>query len=80
MIDGSYMVGGRSRPGAARRYLDQVVVPAAIDVAGGAEAGLERVAEAVRLRPGVAMGMAMLVGVLVGLGSGRFRLGIFARS
>ena len=75
MVGRSYMTAARSRPSAAKRYLDQVLIPAAIDVAGEVECGLQGVGRAVRQRPV----MMLAGGVLLGAALGRLLLATCCR-
>ena len=77
MVDKSYMVDRPPRPGPAHRYLVQVVLPVAIDLAGSGEVAVQRLSERSGIRPavlmgGIAGGAVLLVALALG---GRSRRG-----
>ena len=65
MVSRSYMEAQRPRPTPLKRFVDQQVVPAAIDMAGGVEAGLERLAATVRQRPATVLAASVALGAAV---------------
>ena len=67
MIDPGYMLAKPTRPSPAKVFLDNEVIPALIDAAGGVEAVVERIAVEVRRRPAGGLAVAFLVGCGLGL-------------
>lgn len=65
MVSRSYMEAQRPRPTSLKRFVDQQVMPAAIDLAGGMEAGLERLATTVRQRPATVLAASVALGAAV---------------
>lgn len=70
MIDRAYMLEKPDGPGPAKRYLDQVVIPFAMDVAGAGEVAVQRLSRRTGLRPavvagGLAGGLALLLVIAV---------------
>lgn len=70
MIDKSYMLEKPAGPSAAKRYLDQVVVPFAMDVAGAGEVAVQNLSQRTGVRPavlvgGMAGGLILLVALAV---------------
>ena len=79
MIDRAYMVEKPARPSAAKRYLDQVVVPFAIDMAGAGEVAVQNLSQRTGVRPAVLVGgMAGGIVLLVALAVRRGRRPAFA--
>jgi hypothetical protein len=66
MIGQAYLRDQPPPPARWQRYLDQCVLPVAIDAAGSAEAVLEHVAQAARRQPVMALGLAGVVAFLAG--------------
>ena len=56
MVDESYMLEKPPGPGSAKRYLDQVLLPFAIDLAGSGEVAIQRLSERSGIRPAVLVG------------------------
>ncbi len=74
MVDERYMLEKPRRPRAAKRYLDQVVIPKMIDAAGMLESGLEQASVCARRSPVAAIGAAAGLGwLLTQTGLGRRR-------
>ena len=67
MIDRDYLLKKGAGPSAPKLFLDQKVIPMAIDAAGAVEGVLERVAVRVRRRPVSALAAALGTGTLVTL-------------
>ncbi len=67
MVSSDYMLKKPSRPSAPRLLLDQRVLPALIDLAGGVEARLERIAARTRLLPLTGLSAGLGIGLLAGL-------------
>lgn len=70
MVDKAYMIEKPPGPGPAKRYLDQVVLPFAIDLAGSGEVAIQRLSERSGIRPavlvgGIAGGAILLVALAV---------------
>lgn len=66
MVDKSYMLEKPPGPSPAKRYLDQVVVPFAMDLAGAGEVAVQNLSQRTGVRPavlvgGMAGGVALLV-------------------
>ncbi len=66
MVDDAYLLEKPSGPSAAKRFLDQVVLPIAIDAAGAGEDAVQRLSQRTGLRPvvivaGVAAGTLLLL-------------------
>lgn len=56
MVDKAYMLHKPPGPGPAKRYLDQVMLPVAIDLAGSGEVAIQRLSERSGIRPAVILG------------------------
>lgn len=56
MVDKAYMLDKPPGPGPAKRYLDQVLLPVAIDLAGSGEVAIQRLSERSGIRPAVILG------------------------
>ena len=67
MVDRSYMLAQPDGPSALKRFVDQAVIPAAIDAAALVERGLDQLAGSVRRRPSAALGMTVVGCMLAGL-------------
>ena len=67
MVSRDYMLKKEGGPSAPKLFLDQKVIPAAIDAAGAVEGVLERVAVRVRRMPVAALAAALGTGTLVTL-------------
>ncbi len=65
MVDRDYMLKKGAGPSAPKVFLDQKVVPAAINAAGAVEGVLERVAVRVRRMPVAALAAALGTGTLM---------------
>lgn len=65
MVSRRYILHQRQAPGAMGLYVDQTVLPAAIDAAATAEAWLEETASTIRRRPRAAVAVAALAGLLL---------------
>ena len=66
MVDKSYMLEKPPGPGPAKTFLDQVVLPFAIDLAGSGEVAIQRLSERSGIRPavlvgGIAGGVALVI-------------------
>jgi hypothetical protein len=64
MVGRHYLLETRSRPGGLKIYVDQRLIPAAIDIAGGVESAAERVAVRVRRLPLLMVGAAFGFGLI----------------
>jgi hypothetical protein len=79
MIDRSYMLEKPAGPSPAKRYLDQIVVPFAMDVAGAGEVAVQNLSQRTGVRPAVLVGgMAGGVALLLVLAVRRGRRSAFA--
>ena len=67
MIGRDYMLKKGGGPSSPKLFLDQTIIPMAIDAAGGVEGMLERLAVRVRLMPVAALAAALGTGTLVTL-------------
>ena len=67
MVSSAYLVDKPNGPSSAKVILDQMIIPALIDIAGDMEAMLERLSTRTRSAPGVALGTAFGLGVIVSL-------------
>ena len=67
MIDRDYLLKKGGGPSAPKLFLDQRVIPLAIDAAGAVEGALERVAVRVRRMPVAALIAALGSGTLITL-------------
>ena len=67
MISRDYLLKKEGGPSAPKLFLDQKVIPVAIDAAGAVEGALERVAVRVRRMPVSALAAALGTGTLVTL-------------
>ena len=67
MVSPSYMTERRAPPGAAQLFLNQRLVPAAIDGLAGLEVVAERLAQRVRGSPAAAVVAAIGLGFLLAL-------------
>ncbi len=67
MVDRDYMLKKGAGPSAPKLFLDQTVIPVAIDAAGAVEGVLEQVAVRVRRTPVAALAAALGTGTLVTL-------------
>ena len=62
MVDSSYLAGRAPPPSPLMTFIDQTVVPNAIDAAGSIEVALNQVVMAARRRPLTALTVAIGVG------------------
>ncbi len=67
MVDRDYMLKKGAGPSASKVFLDQTIVPIAINAAGAVEGVLERVAVRVRRMPVTALAAGLGTGTLVTL-------------
>ncbi len=67
MVSRDYLLKKGAGPSAPKLFLDQTIIPAAIDAAGAVEGVLERVAVRVRRMPVAALAAALGTGTLVTL-------------
>lgn len=66
MVNKAYMVGAKPPPRSAKRVLDQVITPAAIDAAAQGEAVLERISQATKAWPWTSLAGALFLGWIAG--------------
>ncbi len=70
MVTARYLLRRPKAPGAARLFVDQQVMPTAIDLAAMAEAGAERLAVCTKAQPAAtlaaAFGLSFLLATLAG--------------
>jgi hypothetical protein len=64
MVDRSYLLNRPPRPSGLKRYVDQEVIPLAIDAAGALEAVLERLSRRAAAQPLTAAAAAFGIGLL----------------
>lgn len=67
MVSRSYLLEQPGPPSALKRFFDQQVLPAVIDIAGGCEAVLEAALQRTRRYPLGVVGLACGAGCLLGL-------------
>ena len=66
MVSVGYMIDKPAPPSALKVFIDQKVIPQAIDAAGAVESAAYELGEQVKARPVASIAIAALVGVLVG--------------
>ena len=66
MVDVGYLIDRRSPPSGFMSFLNQRIVPAAIDAAGAVEAAVYELGEQVRARPATSLLAAGALGLLAG--------------
>ena len=60
-----YMLVKPSGPSRPKLFLDQTILPLAIDAAGGCEVAVQRLSQRIGLRPAALVGAALLTGLLM---------------
>jgi len=65
MVTNSYMLARPRAPSPLKRYVDQQVIPAAIDAAATVEAGIERLAIRTRHHTASTLAIAFAIGLLL---------------
>jgi hypothetical protein len=66
MVSVGYLIDKPAAPSALRRFVNQRVIPQAIDAAGVVESAAYELGEQVRRRPGASLAVAALLGFAVG--------------
>lgn len=74
MVQAGYLLARKRAPSELRRFVNQQVIPTAIDGAAAMEAALEQLSVRTRRRPMTALGAAAGVGLVAGLLTGRRHL------
>lgn len=67
MVSIGYLIDKPHAPGAAKRFVDTRLVPAAIDAAGAVECGIYELGQQVRAQPAKSLLLACALGVVLGM-------------
>jgi hypothetical protein len=66
MVHVGYLIDNPGPPSALKRFLNQRLVPPAIDAAGAVESALYELGEQARARPAASLAVAGLLGLVAG--------------
>ncbi len=67
MVEVGYLIDDPGPPSSLRRFINQRLVPPAIDAAGAVESAIYELGEQVRARPAACLAAAAALGLVAGL-------------